>query len=96
MLLTNTEPWKNRASVEMCLVIYRSHELREYGAQCRDLPKDLKDSSSSFLKFILKERECEWSRGRGRERAGRENPSFCPVSAEPDMGLELTNREIMT
>ena len=53
-----------------------------------------------FFKFIYfwerhREREREW--GRGRER-GRERMSsrLCAVSTESDVGLELTNHEIMT
>ena len=35
----------------------------------------------------------EWQREKDRERI----PSwFCTVSAKPDLGLELTNHEIMT
>ena len=45
---------------------------------------------------IYFEREIESKWGRGRERR-RENPSRSrTVSAEPDVGLELTNSEIMT
>ena len=33
----------------------------------------------------------------GRERRGERIPSrLCPMSAEPDVGLEPTDREIMT
>ena len=41
--------------------------------------------------------EKERGRGKGRER-GRERISsrFCTVSAEPDVELDLTHREIMT
>ena len=47
-----------------------------------------------FFKFIYL-REREW--GRGRERGRERIPSrFHAVSAEPNVGLELTNREIMT
>ena len=48
--------------------------------------------------FILRECVCvRWGGvGKGRER-GRENPKQAPlVSTEPDMGLDLTNCEIMT
>ena len=48
---------------------------------------ELRDNSL----FIYSERKREL--GRGRERI----PSrLCIVSAEPNAGLELTNREIMT
>ena len=43
-------------------------------------------------------RETKNEEGRGRERE-TQNPKQAPsseVSAEPDVGLELTNREIMT
>ena len=61
----------------------------------------------SFFPYLLiyfererereKEREREHAWGRGREREGeRESPSrLHTVSAEPDMGLELMNSEIM-
>ena len=35
--------------------------------------------------------------GRSREREGERSPSrLCAASTEPDAGLELTDREIMT
>ena len=40
-------------------------------------------------------RENERERERERER-DRESQADCTVSAEPDVGLELTNCEIMT
>ena len=49
--------------------------------------------------FILRERERERERDRwgDSEREGERIPSrLCAVSTEPDMGLEPTNREIMT
>ena len=50
-----------------------------------------------FLKFIYSEvggkHEC--SRGRGRKR-GKIPSRLYTESVEPDTGLELTNREIMT
>ena len=43
-----------------------------------------------------REREREKEKGRGKVR-GRENPKQIPcISAEPDAGLKLTNRYIMT
>ena len=49
----------------------------------------------SVLLFYVSERERE--RGRGRERGGQRICSrLCAESREPDVGLELTNREIMT
>ena len=50
-----------------------------------------------FLKFIYfeRERENEYEQGRGRERGERENPKQA-LGTEPDAGLELTNREVMT
>ena len=51
--------------------------------------------------FRERERERDWERqgeqGRGRER-GRERITsrLCAVSMEPDVGLKLKNREIMT
>ena len=46
--------------------------------------------------IYLKEREGAWGRGRGRDRE-RENPKQAPCSVlEPDMGLDLTNCEIVT
>ena len=49
----------------------------------------------SFFKFIYFEREREHKRGRqrGRERIPSKLHS---VSVEPDEGLKLMNREIMT
>ena len=39
---------------------------------------------------------CEWGEGQ-RERERKRIPSkLSVVSAQPDVGLELTNREIMT
>ena len=50
-----------------------------------------------FLNFIYFERETESRKGRGRERGrGRISSRLCAVSAEPDIGLELANHEIMT
>ena len=51
------------------------------------------------FKFIYFERERERERvqGRGREKGRARIPSrLHTVSAEPNIGLELTNREIMT
>ena len=40
-------------------------------------------------------RECKW--GRGREQGGQKIQSrLCTDSREPNMGLKLTNCEIMT
>ena len=55
----------------------------------------------SYLKFILTERQKERNReckqGRGKERGRERIPSrICTVSTEPDVGLKLTNCEIMT
>ena len=41
------------------------------------------------------ERERELTLGRSRERGERENPKQA-LGTEPDAGLELTNREVMT
>ena len=41
-----------------------------------------------------RERQSEW--GRGRERGRKRIRRLHTVSTEPDTGLELTNREIMT
>ena len=42
-------------------------------------------------------RETEQEQGRGRERGRKRIPSsVCAVSAEPNVGLELMNHEIMT
>ena len=43
----------------------------------------------------MRDRERKKGRGRERERE-RANPKQVPVSAEPDVGLKLTNHEIMT
>ena len=43
----------------------------------------------------MREREIEWGRGRERERE-RISSSLYVISAEPSVGLELMNREIMT
>ena len=42
--------------------------------------------------------ECKWGKGRERERdtESEADSRLCAVSAEPDAGLEPTNREIMT
>ena len=45
-----------------------------------------------FIYFERDRETCKW--GKGRER-GRENPKQA-VSAEPNAGLRLTNREFMT
>ena len=45
----------------------------------------------------MRERERERISGKRAERKGDRTPSrLCPVSTEPTVGLELTNREIMT
>ena len=50
----------------------------------------------------MREREGEWKweQGRGREREGdtesEAGSRLWAVSTEPDVGLELTNREITT
>ena len=45
----------------------------------------------------MREREREREQGRGRERRRETIPGrLHAVSAEPDMGLKLTNREIVT
>lgn len=61
---------------------------------------------SSFFLFVfnvylfLRQRETECERERGREREGDPESDagsrLGAVHAEPDVGLELTNREIMT
>ena len=58
---------------------------------------------SFFLKNVylfLRERDTEHEQGRGREREGdtesEGGPGLRAVSTEPDVGLELTNLEIMT
>ena len=50
-----------------------------------------------FLKFIYFERETERA-NRGRAERGRDRiPSrLCAVSTKPNVGLEITNCEIMT
>ena len=49
-----------------------------------------------YILFLFILREIEHT-GRGRERdRDRILSRFCAVSAEPDVGLELTNCEIMT
>ena len=51
-----------------------------------------------FFKFIYleKERERVQERGRERGRLPRIPSRLCVVSAEPEMGLNLTNCKIMT
>ena len=53
-----------------------------------------------FFKLLLTETECKYELGRGREREGdtesHAGSRLQAVSTEPDMGLELTNCEIMT
>ena len=47
--------------------------------------------------FLYFEREREHAQGRGRGRGRERIPGrLCTVSMEPHVGLELTNREIMT
>ena len=62
-------------------------------------------SSVFFLFFFnvylfLRQRETEHEWGRVREREGdtesKTGSRLCTVSTEPDVGLELTNHEIMT
>ena len=47
------------------------------------------------LNFIYIDRQSKWGKSRVRDRE-RILVSLHTVSAEPDVGLELTNREIMT
>ena len=52
-----------------------------------------------FLMFICfeREREQEHKQRRGRERGRERIPSrLCTVSTDPDVGLNLTNHELMT
>ena len=56
---------------------------------------------ASYLKkkclFIYFEREIQHEQGRDRERGRQGIPNrLCIASAEPDVGLELPGREIMT
>ena len=54
-------------------------------------------STAVFLiKFIYFERERERKREQGRGRQRESQAGSQAVSAEPNVGLELTNREIMT
>ena len=51
----------------------------------------------SIYLFFERHRETEHKLGRGRERRShRIRSRLQAVSTEPDVGLELTNREIMT
>ena len=59
------------------------------------LEEGLSDMLVLFLMFIYLEREGERTQGRGRERE-RIPRRLHTVSADPNMGLELMNREIMT
>ena len=59
------------------------------------LEEELAEFVYFFLKFIYLGWGCKWRRGKGeRERESQAFPGS--VSAEPDAGLELPNREIMT
>ena len=53
-----------------------------------------------YVYIFLRQREAEDERGRGRERGGdtesKAGSRLPAVSTEPDAGLELMNREIMT
>ena len=50
-----------------------------------------------FVYYFEKERKYDWGRGRETEReTERITSSFHTVSEEPDAGLKLRNREIMT
>ena len=46
--------------------------------------------------FVCSERESEQAGEEQKERRERIPSSLCSVGAEPDVGLEPTNREIMT
>ena len=47
--------------------------------------------------FVLRERQRACEQGRGREREGKRIPGrLHAVGTEPNAGLDLTNREIMT
>ena len=50
-----------------------------------------------YMFLFIFERECVCEQGRGRERGRQRIQSrLCADSNEPDVGLRLTNREIMT
>ena len=52
---------------------------------------------SVFSLFILRERQEEKVQaGEGQREGERESQAGCAVSAEPNAGLELMHREIMT
>ena len=59
------------------------------------LEEGLSDMLVLFLMCIYLEREGERAQGRGRERE-RIPRRLHTLSADPNMGLELLNREIMT
>ena len=46
--------------------------------------------------YFLRERETECEQGRGRERERETQHLKQAPGTEPDAGLKLTNREIMT
>ena len=70
---------------------------------CRDSPADVTLGLLMYL-FIfnvylfLKERECTRTGGGGAGGGGKQRiqSGLCADSSEPDVGLELMNREIMT
>ena len=65
--------------------------------------KDFKQESllhnfrNYFLKYLFVLRERESAHEPGRERRGEKIPhSLCTEGTEPDVGFDLTNREIVT
>ena len=68
-----------------------------YNIQANVLACGARSGCFKVYLFILRETERERERAQERQREGERNPSrLCTVSAGPDLGLELTNREIMT
>ena len=64
----------------------------------KEKKKDLKFFFNAYFWETVRETEYEW--GRGREREGdtesEAGSRLWAVNTEPNVGLELTNREILT
>ena len=95
--------YMNNGSLERGECMQKITNIREldYWIKCPHSDKIQVDYNvlfSVFLYFfLLRKREMERQQGRGGER-GRQRiqTGSAAVSAEPDAGLEPTNREIMT
>ena len=87
-------------ALEKCRLLI-THICVHSGILCPEYETDIFSTCFLFFYFlfVLREREpenaCEW--GTGRDRGRERIPSqLHAVSAEPNVGVELTNREIVT